>query len=225
MRRLTQRALQWIGYKLLGLARRVNPAADHQWRQQWIKDNGDATLRVRYDLRQDSVVFDLGGYEGQWASDIFSRYGCWIYIFEPVTAFADRITERFSRNHRMKVYPFGLAAKNCEEVIAISNDQSSLFVRSGQTQNIQLIRAYDFIVQNEIECIDLMKMNIEGAEYDLLDSLLADSLIERIVNLQVQFHRFVPQAAERMRRIQERLSLTHELTWQYPFVWENWRKK
>jgi hypothetical protein len=39
---------------------------------------------LEYDLNADSVCIDIGGYEGQWASDIFGRYGCTIHVFEPV---------------------------------------------------------------------------------------------------------------------------------------------
>lgn len=38
-------------------------------------------------------------------------------------------------------------------------------------------------------------------------------------------HDFVPDAKRRMQKIQAALSRTHNLTYQYPFVWENWRIK
>ena len=39
----------------------------------WIKHQGDKTHRLNYDLNEHSLVFDIGGYEGQWANDIFSK--------------------------------------------------------------------------------------------------------------------------------------------------------
>ena len=72
--------------------------------------------------------------------------------------------------------------------------------------------------------IDLMKINIEGAEYDLLEHLIENKFVENIKDIQVQFHDFVPNAEARMKNIQAGLSKTHYLTYQYPFVWENWRK-
>src|SRR5438477_4586077 len=42
----------------------------------WREINGDRTLRLSYDLSENDVVFDVGGYEGQWASDIYAMYGC-----------------------------------------------------------------------------------------------------------------------------------------------------
>jgi len=66
---------------------------------------------------------------------------------------------------------------------------------------------------------------IEGGEYDLLEHLIKTKYIKRIKNLQVQFHDFVDQAQERMDNIQKELSKTHQLTYQYLFVWENWERK
>ncbi len=37
---------------------------------KWRKANGDGTLRLNYPLTPDSVVFDLGGYVGDWAQQI-----------------------------------------------------------------------------------------------------------------------------------------------------------
>jgi FkbM family methyltransferase len=189
----------------------------------WFKDNGDETLRVDYDLNEKSVVFDVGGYEGKWASEIFSRYACSIYVFEPVPQFAANISKRFVRNSRVRVFDFGLADKTKSAQIAIDKDASSVFREAGLMEEIRLVRACDFINSNQISRIDLMKINIEGEEYDLLEHLLECGLTNRITNIQVQFHDFVPNAEERMKKIQEKLSRTHSLTYQYPFVWENWK--
>ncbi len=62
----------------------------------WFRDNGDKTLRLNYDLNQNSVVIDLGGYEGQWSSDLFSKYCCNIYIFEPYQEYVSKIKDRFN---------------------------------------------------------------------------------------------------------------------------------
>ena len=59
----------------------------------------------------------------------------------------------------------------------------------------------------------------------MLECLLDNDLIGSIDNLQIQFHDFVPDAEKRMNAIKARLGLTHELTYEYIFVWENWKKK
>ena len=83
----------------------------------------------------------------------------------------------------------------------------------------------DWINKREINKIALIKINIEGGEYKLLDRLIETNLIEKIENIQVQFHDIEPDSSLKMEKIQEKLRKTHEPTYQYKFVWENWRKK
>lgn len=189
----------------------------------WFAAQGDTTLRLDYDLSPQSVVFDLGGYEGQWASDIFAMYCCQVYVFEPVPAFAERIRRRFRCNPKVHVFQFGLGARNETARIGLARDASSLYRSGADGPEVRLVSAADFLREHAIAVIDLMKINIEGGEYDLLDHLVSTGGIDRIRNLQVQFHDFVPDAQARMTAIQGRLAQTHEPTYQYPFVWENWR--
>lgn len=189
----------------------------------WHQAKGDKILRLDYDLNEESIVFDLGGYQGKWTASIFERYGSKIHVFEPVIEYAEHIEQKFFHTPKIKVYNFGLG-KNTEKVILyVDNDGSSIFRSGNQTSEITLIRAYDFIKESGISSIDLMKINIEGGEYDLLEHLIETDLVMIIKNIQVQFHDFVPNAVERMFNIQEKLEKTHSLTYQFLFVWENWK--
>lgn len=191
----------------------------------WLKDKGDKTHRLNYDLNDNSIVFDMGGYEGQWASDIFSKYCCLIHVFEPYMEYFEKIKIRFEKNGKINVHPFGLSAKTLDSSLSISGDSSSAFKSGQHIAPIKLIQAMEFMKENNVEEIDLLKINIEGGEYDLLDHLIETQLISKIKNLQIQFHDFVPDAEKRMKTIQDSLKKTHVLTYQYEFVWESWRIK
>ena len=67
-----------------------------------------------------------------------------------------------------------------------------------------------------------MKINIEGAEYELLTRLIEVGLVKNIKNIQIQFHNFSCDSRVHMEEIQRVLGQTHRLTYQYEFVWENW---
>ena len=95
--------------------------------QEWRNIKGDQTLRLDYDLNQNSLVLDVGGYEGQWSSDIYSRYRCKIIIFEPVAEFASAIKKRFNANDDITVCPFGLADKTENLEMTVADNSSSLF--------------------------------------------------------------------------------------------------
>jgi FkbM family methyltransferase len=193
--------------------------------EPWRDADGDRTHRVNYDLNARSIVFDLGGYRGDWASDIFSRFCCTIHVFEAVPDYAAGLVRRFERNTSIHIYPFGLASADSVQSISVAEERSSAFAQGGRQVEMKLVRAADFFTQHAVDHIDLMKVNIEGGEYDLVEHLIAASLITKIANLQVQFHDIFPDAEARMQAIQASLRCTHELTYQFPFMWENWRIK
>ncbi len=224
MKKLLRRLFDKAGQVSFGIGRRIAPVPMEQRVVPWFRDKGDRVHRLDYDLNAASVVLDLGGYEGQWASDIYSRYCCTVHVFEPVQVYADNIQRRFAKNAHIRIHAFGLGSADTEIQIGLSNDGSSVFQKTAQTETGRLVEAKAFFDQNGIAEVDLMKINIEGGEYELLEYLLDTDLAAKINNIQVQFHDFVPNAETRMKSIQHRLFKTHSLTYQYEFVWENWKR-
>lgn len=207
------------------LQRKFFPSAHDKEIKRWRDDDGDYKLRLNYDLMPHSLVLDLGGYKGQWASDIYSRYCCKIIVFEPVKAFSEDIRKRFLRNPDISVQQFGLGKTSRWVAIGICNDGSSIFESSEKKENIKIIDVSDYITSKNITKIDLMKVNIEGGEYELLERLIETDLSRIISNIQVQFHNISKNSRSRMELIQARLSETHYMTYQYKFIWENWVRK
>ena len=41
----------------------------------WLRDGGEK-LRYHYELTEDSVVFDLGAYVGDFSKRIYNKYNC-----------------------------------------------------------------------------------------------------------------------------------------------------
>lgn len=223
MRLFLRKVLEKGAVVLHALSKKVYQFSSERRVIPWFKAQGDNTLRLDYDLDENSVVFDLGGYKGQWSSDIYSKYCCFIHIFEPIEEFAEKIENKFTKNKKITVHKFGLSSKNEITKIYLSSDSSSIFKSGSDCRDICLVKAIDFIKECSFQKIDLMKINIEGGEYELLEHLINEEFVKNIVNIQVQFHDFVPNAEQRMVQIQERLQATHFLTYQYPFVWENWK--
>jgi FkbM family methyltransferase len=167
----------------------------------------------------------LGGYDGQWASDIYGRYGCTVYFFEPVQLYAEKITSRFAKNPKIKVFPFALGGKDHKLVIAISGTSSSVFSDGKLTQEIQIVDASKWFEDSGLTSVALMKVNIEGGEFELMDRLIAAEKLSLIQDIQIQFHDVSPDSRERMERIQQFLERTHKRTYAYEFIWENWSKQ
>ncbi len=190
--------------------------------QRWYSDGGDEGFRYDYDLSSDSLVIDLGGYKGQWASDIYARYTCRVLIFEPVKEFAEKIERRFKNNPRIEVFHLALGANRRQAIIALGDDGSSVCRNSLAKETIQFEDVAEFFIKHNIKSVDLMKVNIEGGEYELLPRLFKAELVKRIKYIQIQFHDVEAGSETHMKEICRELSKTHRPTYQYKFVWENW---
>jgi len=191
-------------------------------------DEHERTLRYAYDLNPSSVVFDVGGYEGTWSERIHALYRPQIHIFEPVAEQFDRLVKRFEDIPEITVHATGLAATTRTAVMSQNAESSSVFEATfggSASEPVLLEAATPLLRRLGISRIDLMKINIEGGEYELLDHLIASGAVRQIKDLQIQFHDFVPDAKKRMRAIRKQLSLTHRPTYVYTFNWENWRRK
>jgi FkbM family methyltransferase len=185
------------------------------------EDERRRALRFDYPLDSTSVVMDVGGYEGQWASDIFARYACTVHVYEPVTEFATKIADRFRSNPQVVVHPYGLSDTGGDGEIFLADDASST------QRGTQAVTTSFEAVADEMQRIgevDLMKLNIEGDEFPLIESLIDSGAIARVRFLLVQFHLFVPDAERRRDTLRDRLRQTHEEQWDYPFVWESWSR-
>jgi len=193
--------------------------------KNWVADKGDELLRLNYNLTFKSIVFDLGGYEGEFAEKIHEKYGATVYIFEPVKSFYENIVNRFKGNDKIKVFNFGLSDKNSNIEISLNADGSSCFTEVGIKETIVLKDINWFIDEQKIVKIDLFKINIEGGEYEVIPALIKSGKVKDISDIQVQFHTFIDNAKVQRRSIRKELSITHELTYDYWFVWENWKLK
>jgi len=76
-----------------------------------------------------------------------------------------------------------------------------------------------------LERVDLMKINIEGAEYALLERMIETGLTERVGSFMIQFHEWHPGAYRRRRKVRQALAETHSSVWNYDFVWEKWDRR
>ncbi|MDF3032121.1 MAG: FkbM family methyltransferase [Moraxellaceae bacterium] len=195
--------------------------------KKWFADHGDEKLRFDYPLGPDSIVFDLGGYRGEFADAINKRFGCQVYLFEPVKRFYDECVARFEGNAKVRCFNYGLSDSNGSFLISDEEDASSLTKADSAKASVEVfVKSFaEEVTALGVERIDLLKMNVEGAEFMILPHILSSGLAPRIDNFQIQFHDFYPNAKPLREEIRRRLAETHRELWNYPFVWESWTRK
>ena len=192
----------------------------------YIREDKKHDFRHRYNLVPGDIVFDLGAYEGSWCDDMLSMYPeVEMHLFELFPKYAKGLIERYSSYNNVIVNDYGLSSSNAE--VKITEDGLSTSAISHKVSSkihVGKIKVFDdYMISKSISNIKLLKMNIEGGEYDLLEHLVGTSWIGQIEDIQIQFHNYGQEFVQRRDAIRENLSKTHYLTYDYAWTFENWR--
>ena len=179
------------------------------------------------DLDADSVVVDVGAFTGSWAQQIVNRYDPTIYAFEPNPRSFKSLAEKASANPKLRPMQFGLGDEDVAVDFTLNGLGSSMYDERSDHAGIERIKvdiaAIDRVWSElNLGRVDLMKINIEGAEFPLLDKMIRTGLLSNVDCFLIQFHEWHPDAYRKRRHIRTALSRTHRLEWDYYFVWEKW---
>jgi FkbM family methyltransferase len=196
-----------------------------KYQHKWWAAGGDIALRYNHDglLNENSIVFDLGGYLGEFADLINKKYKSKVYVFEIVPDCLYKMEQLFSdRKDKVIICPFGLSASDVILSFQGSGPGAKLGPEVEGQHKAYLKSIKNFLETNHINQVDLIKINIEGAEYPLLEYLFETGLIIIFKKIQVQFHDFDDDCLEKLLRMNRKLAETHTNNLCYPFVWEEW---
>ena len=183
--------------------------------EKYFKSGGNDLL-VDLNLTKNSFCIDFGGYKGVWTNEIALKFNSNIWVYEPVTQFADYLKEKFQGNPKITVHSYGISRENSDMYLSVDG------ARSGQHIDKEHKILATFKDSSELlrfSIIDVVKINIEGGEYELIPELLEKNLWPRIQTVLIQFHQTANQDIDNCKNI---LSLTHKPTWVYELVWERW---
>lgn len=198
---------------------------NHEQIQKWKRDNGDNTHNLNYDLDENSIVMDLGGYTGLWAQQIIKKYNPNLFIIEPIEKFYSHMVSKFTNNSKVNLLNVGVGAEAKKDQIFISGDGSSRNIKTGEAIEIEIETIENIFNKFNLSKVDLIQINIEGDEYSLLENMLDTGFIENFKNLQIQFHLNIEDCVERRQNIQQKLlEKKYNKKFDYPFVWESWEK-
>jgi FkbM family methyltransferase len=189
---------------------------------KWFGDDAEH-LRYEYDLKPNSIVLDVGTYKGEFAQKIAKKYNCFVIGFEPIGTYFCEAVQNLREFNKVKIYNYGLGSRSRQERISLEKDSSSIYKRYHLSQAIMIHSFSEIINQLSLVSIELIKINIEGCEYELLETMIENNMQRLFKNIQVQFHDFVPGCYDKRNSIIDSLLETHEPTYCYPFVWENYR--
>jgi len=214
-----------------------------QWYQAYILKNPDALLardflkkdkkmdfRHRYTFGPNPVIFDCGGHNGDWTLKMFNMYrdrNPRIYVFEIVGSYISHLRKRFYNNQDVHILDFGLGDEDKVIEFSVSSIATSIFSKpaGSATESGKIRDVVGFLEENSIRKIDLLKMNIEGGEYELLDRLVTSGAVGFCLNIQIQFHNYGEWSILKRDKLKEELRKTHVCTYDFEWTFENWQLK
>ena len=202
--------------------------------ERWRESDGDNTYAIDWDLNEDSHVWEIGGFEGRWAQQIWDKFHFYITIFEPQLWAVEKLEKRFEGINKIGIRDYGLWVEKGNKVISnyftdgasITRFDASTEHGEGEFRGINS-ELHNFKVLNSVSQIDLCLMNIEGGEFSLMPYLSVHNQMVNFNNFWCQFHpgRHDEKTYYPIKTIYELMEKTHDLSWDFFPTAVAWRRK
>ncbi len=182
-------------------------------RKRWY-GNSYGGFYVNPDLiNQNSIVYSFGiGKDISFDKTIISKHGCKVYGFDPTPKSIEFI-HSLKPNPLFAFYPFGISIKTGPEEFNLPKNKKGV---SGSMAEHAFVDLYDKItvemktlsdIMQDLghEHIDVLKIDIEGSEYDVVESIM--QLEVPIKQILIEFHdRFFDTEEYKSKKLVESLS-------------------
>jgi FkbM family methyltransferase len=196
------------------------------WTGAYYESGGETYLKT-WNLDANSIVVDVGAYRGVWFTWMQPKYPCHYYLIEPSPYSFDALKKVVGAYAKAHLFNVALWTEDGQGTLCdIQRDGANLFGTVEPRAKVQLVDAVRFFTENKLDVVDVMSVNIEGAEFQLLPYFVKTGLVKRIKNLMIQWHYDTtqPHSERQVWKIRETLVPTHRMAWNLG-AWECWERK
>src|SRR5437868_4699750 len=140
-------------------------------------------------LGADAVVVDLGANTGRFSAKMIAKYGCRSYAAEPSPQIWRQIPEMVGL-HKFNVAISGKDGPlhfNISDNSECSSQYSKNYGKSIEQIEVEGVRISTFLKRIGVTAIDMLKIDIEGSEFDVLADL-SPALLKNVKQMSVEFH-------------------------------------
>ena len=186
-------------------------------------------------LTSSSLYIDVGTYDGEYLDIINNASHCNIICFEPIEKNINVLKQKYNNQSNIRIIDAALSDENTTTYIQMwrnikQTGSTIMYDKVEPTEydyeTIKVVDVKDFM--NEIEHVDIMKINIEGAEYKVLPRMIENNFFNRIDLMIIQFHKDHDPDWKKRDNIQLELNKTHDMVFYRDYGggdWEFWLKK
>jgi FkbM family methyltransferase len=145
-----------------------------------------------YDVDNCKVVFDIGANVGLWTKYILSRNAKKVYCFEPNKKALNHLKNTLNNNQNVTIIDKAIYQENTSLKFYVNEENSlisSLIAESGHSPSydVTAITLEEAIKDSNEEKIDLIKIDVEGAEFGIIDTL-SKEIAEKIDSFLIEYH-------------------------------------
>ena len=159
-----------------------------------------------FEIRDNPNIIDVGANIGFFSLLMSKKYpDASIYSFEPNPDNYNFLIECIKDNQQKNIHPYNYAvsSKNGKVTLYTSIDnfaghslyarmvgynERSLYVKTENKIQVQSITLDTIFNDNKIEKCDMLKLDCEGAEYEIL--MNSDESLKKIENISLEYHNF-----------------------------------
>jgi FkbM family methyltransferase len=172
-------------------------------------------------LDTQSLVIDLGAHKGEFSTQISGNFGCRCISVEANPQLFEKIVE----NPLVRKFNYAICSRNGPISLYLSdNPEATSLIKDisdvwGTRDCIEVpgINFEDFLGSQQIKNVDLLKVDIEGMEIEMFDSM-RDETIRGFRQIAVEFHAFCnPAMAGKIPAIKKRLRRLGFICLPFPF--------
>jgi len=158
-------------------------------------------------LNSDSTVLDLGANQGHFSHGILSRYQCRVFAVEPFS----KLRAGIEHSPGLTLLPFAVGGLCKRATLNVFGSRCASLLHQKEHEVLESEEDVDVLDLRGVlerlgtDRVDLMKVDIEGAEVEMFASA-SDADLRKCVQITVEFHDFLypehfPQVEEVKRRL------------------------
>jgi FkbM family methyltransferase len=145
-------------------------------------------------VEKNDLVIDIGFNYGLFSLTSLKYKPSKIIAFEPNPKLVKTFTEFYNGNI-ITLHQKAVSNENGRIVFYENLDpgMSSIFqeinnITRGESYEVEIVNFNDFILHNNIDKIDYLKVDCEGAEYNIFESIPFDFLKDNVKKVAIEFH-------------------------------------
>lgn len=191
---------------------------------KWFLFNRDKLI-FDIKLKQEGLVLDIGSYLGEYTERVLGKNPkMTFWLYEPIPSYFNACVNKFKNRENVVVYQTAVSADGRDFQMHIDGLRS----RQGSAASSEGVPVDSISIQeifDSVSEIELLKMNIEGMEYECLEQLIHSNSLIKSKYLLIQFHNFEKESKDRRNALRMDIERDFNNIYTFEWIWELWIRK